>query len=231
MATPNQDLICCKGCGKQSAPHKHYKLFCYTCVKGKQVEYQRKYREKRKASQLPVACKGCGKPFVSKTGRTWRCPDCALAYMQEYKRKDKARHVQYVRDYRARLGDAYRAYTVKRYHDGIAKMTAEQLAAFRQAQALKTRQRHKRDKDAAYKAYGGYRCACCGVTGECFLTIDHVNNDGAEMRNNRVHGHSGWFYGWLRRNGYPAGFQILCWNCQWGKKIHGTCPHTNQGKA
>ena len=35
-------------------------------------------------------------------------------------------------------------------------------------------------------------------------------------------------YGWLRRNSYPEGFQVLCHNCNLGKKINGgVCPHND----
>src|SRR5947207_426993 len=48
-----------------------------------------------------------------------------------------------------------------------------------------TRRRHylhsakhrKKLKDAAYKAYGGFICRCCGVTDEAFLTLDHIKRD------------------------------------------------------
>jgi hypothetical protein len=33
----------------------------------------------------------------------------------------------------------------------------------------------------------------------------------------------------LRRNNYPEGFQILCMNCQFGKRMNnGVCPHTSK---
>ena len=38
-------------------------------------------------------------------------------------------------------------------------------------------------------------------------------------------------YKWLRKNGFPPGFQVLCMNCQHGKRMcRGICPH-QQGKA
>lgn len=60
-----------------------------------------------------------------------------------------------------------------------------------------------------------------------FLTIDHVANDGAEMRRNGTYGNSGTaFYQWLRKSGFPAGFQVLCMNCNHGKHRNGgVCPH------
>lgn len=78
-------------------------------------------------------------------------------------------------------------------------------------------------KDAAYTAYGGYRCACCGEAERSFLSIDHVNNDGHAHR--KLIGNAK-IYRWLRDNGYPEGFQVFCMNCQFGKRMNkGLCPH------
>ena len=82
-------------------------------------------------------------------------------------------------------------------------------------------------KDQAYKHYGGYQCACCGETEPKFLTIDHINNDGAKHR--REIGRGGdQIYSWLKEHNYPKGFQILCMNCNWGKaRNKGVCPHNS----
>ena len=81
-------------------------------------------------------------------------------------------------------------------------------------------------RNIVYAAYGGYVCACCGVTGKAFVTLDHVNNDGARMRR-EVHGYGNWpTILWIRRNGFPDTIQVLCWNCQLGKyRNGGICPH------
>jgi hypothetical protein len=72
--------------------------------------------------------------------------------------------------------------------------------------------------------YGG-RCACCGESHPRFLTIDHVNDDGKEMRA-EVHSVAYRFYRWLIRNNYPDGFQVLCFNCNIGRALNGgICPH------
>jgi hypothetical protein len=77
-------------------------------------------------------------------------------------------------------------------------------------------------KDEVYNAYGGYICKCCGETDAIFLTIDHVNNDGYLHRKQFKTD----IYSWLRTNGYPAGFQVLCWNCNRAKHYNdGICPH------
>ena len=50
------------------------------------------------------------------------------------------------------------------------------------------------------------------------LTIDHINNDGAEERRRigRKFGYA--FYSWLKKHNYPEGYQDLCMNCQFQKR-------------
>lgn len=91
------------------------------------------------------------------------------------------------------------------------------------ARECKRRNGHKA-KLAAYEAYGGMRCACCGETEEMFLTLDHINNDGWKHRKQGITGDA--LYKWLRRNDYPEGFQVLCHNCNTGRyRNGGICPH------
>lgn len=85
------------------------------------------------------------------------------------------------------------------------------------------RQSVLRLKNEVFAAYGGPVCNCCGESTIEFLTVDHINNDGADHR--RQIGQTS-LYRWLRKNDYPKGFQILCMNCNWGKRVcGGICPH------
>lgn len=79
----------------------------------------------------------------------------------------------------------------------------------------------------ALRAYGGENpiCVCCGEVELKFLCFDHINNNGAEHR--RTIGRSTSIYHWLRKNKYPPGFQILCYNCNNAKQYHQICPHQN----
>ena len=72
--------------------------------------------------------------------------------------------------------------------------------------------------------YGGI-CACCRETALQFLTIDHINGNGNEHRRELKMGGGKSFYYWLRRNGYPKGYQVLCMNCNWSRGVYGFCPH------
>ena len=64
----------------------------------------------------------------------------------------------------------------------------------------------------AHYSNGSMACLKCGETREPCLAIDHINGDGAKHRKEIGTG-SAKFYGWLKRNGYPDGFQVLCYNC------------------
>ena len=82
-------------------------------------------------------------------------------------------------------------------------------------------------KKKVIDAYGG-KCSCkgCGEDNFYFLTVDHVNNDGAAYRKKLGHKHMGIaLYRWLIDNNFPKEFQILCWNCNCGKRFLTDCPH------
>ena len=88
--------------------------------------------------------------------------------------------------------------------------------------AIGYRQRIKRE---ALDHYGG-RCVCCGERNDAFLSFDHVNNDGAQMRRSIPSTNGGVaLHYWLRRNGYPDVFQVMCFNCNYAKHHLGSCPH------
>ena len=62
-------------------------------------------------------------------------------------------------------------------------------------------------------------CKRCGFSDLRVLTIDHIKGDGARHRSNIGKAAGGEFYRWLIKNNFPKGFQILCMNCQWIKRI------------
>ena len=90
---------------------------------------------------------------------------------------------------------------------------------------------HQKLKVEVILHYGG-RCACpgCGESRIEFLTIDHINNDGAEHRRfiGKKSGSS--TYRWLKKSQFPDGFQVLCFNCNFAKWAYGVCPHQQERK-
>lgn len=90
---------------------------------------------------------------------------------------------------------------------------------------------HARLKKEAFEHYGGASCSCCKETQIIMLNIHHLNDDGAkhrkELRNGKGESGGGGLkiYLWLKRNNYPQGFGVLCFNCNHATHVLGYCPH------
>lgn len=106
-------------------------------------------------------------------------------------------------------------------HCGKKLVDATRCETCRDSHAKNAKKRRDIDKNAALQHYGGC-CAYCEEDRPLFLTIDHINNDGAEHRRTRGKGRSGGeIYKWLRQDGYPVGFQTACFSCNCAKEIAG----------
>jgi len=67
-------------------------------------------------------------------------------------------------------------------------------------------------------------CHCCGEnTSLDFLCIDHI--DGRKNRKKVDKRRGSALYSFLKRNSYPSGYQVLCWNCNSTKFVYLACPH------
>lgn len=92
----------------------------------------------------------------------------------------------------------------------------------------KTAYQRVRKEALSHYSGGDIKCACCGERGIVFLTIDHIHGGGAEHRRqidpHKKMGGNGFCY-WLKKNNWPEGFQVLCANCNFGKRANVQCPH------
>lgn len=84
------------------------------------------------------------------------------------------------------------------------------------------RRKKRRLKLQVLELYGGH-CACCGEENPWFLTIDHVNRDGAKER--REKGKQVIRYDtYLKEK--REDLQVLCFNCNCAREHNnGVCPH------
>lgn len=82
-------------------------------------------------------------------------------------------------------------------------------------------------KMEAFRAYGGSKCSCCGETRVEFLTIDHIDGNGGVSRD-ATHRKGEGLYRWLKKNGWPSGFRVLCMNCNFAYGHAGYCPHERE---
>lgn len=133
----------------------------------------------------------------------YKDPNCSAA--------KEARHKAYKKWYENR-SDEYRL-----------KRNAVQRDYHNKNREERNRQCNERNKKLHQKYcievlthYGGNppKCACCGENHILFLTIDHINGDGAEHKR-RIKQNS--VYRWLIKNNFPEGYQVLCYNCNCGK--------------
>ena len=77
-----------------------------------------------------------------------------------------------------------------------------------------------------YYSNGTNKCDCCSESIYEFLTIDHINNDGAEHRR-KIGIIEGSLIEWLYTHKLPDGFKVMCFNCNCGRAHtkDNICPH------
>lgn len=68
-------------------------------------------------------------------------------------------------------------------------------------------------------------CDCCGDTHMEFLALDHIGGGGSKHSKEIGRGH---LYRWIENNNYPAGFRVLCHNCNLSLGHYGYCPHDRE---
>lgn len=80
------------------------------------------------------------------------------------------------------------------------------------------REQHWRGQ--ALAALGG-ECAHCGITDVRVLCIDHIDGGGTEQRRRKGNGQAPFY---RRVAADTSGFQALCWNCNWLKRLEHDTP-------
>lgn len=145
-------------------------------------------------------CRECGelKPFSQFEPGRGKCDDCRRSYFRK-KAISSKETIRRASEWNKNNPEAHRKASLSYYY---------------------------KIQDQAIKAYGGYKCSCCGETEPLFLALDHINNDGKDHRKKIGTMGGAKLYKWLRDNNYPEGFQVLCSNCNHGKyRNGGICPH------
>lgn len=73
-------------------------------------------------------------------------------------------------------------------------------------------------------------CVCCGENNIEFLCLDH--KDGGGNKHRKEIGLGGYaIYIWLRKEGFPKGYRVLCFNCNYAVIAGKSCPHTFNGST
>lgn len=237
----------CTGCGK--VPPRLPSKQCQDCLDKQKARdplaartRKKLLRERRKAGGL---CVFCGS--IAVVGKI-DCARChALALNSSKKSKDKCRSLSLC----TRCGKdvTYQKYRI--CQECRRKELARRRLAYLEQGLCKTcgknpirtpettlcqlcvdrlKSNHKMRKSRLRREivdHYGACCACCGETQYEFLTIDHVNNDGAVHK--RVVGRDTYsVLRWIKANDFPNSIQILCYNCNCVRNTYGYCPHQKQ---
>lgn len=112
---------------------------------------------------------------------------------------------------------------------GFSDRTSYQRAMYakHREKRLTSKKRYLREmREMLFRHYGD-KCSCCGEAEKIFLTLEHVNNDGALHRKQVRSMNPVALILDLRKRGWPdKGYTILCFNCNLGKaKNKNVCPH------
>ena len=73
----------------------------------------------------------------------------------------------------------------------------------------------QRIREPVLRFYGNGQLACirCGFSDSRALILDHIEGNGRQdLRRRKIAG-GHVLYGQLLREGFPPGYQTLCWNC------------------
>lgn len=157
---------------------------------------------------MPI-CRSCGEDKdsaryeKSNGGKAYGRPVCTQCWSKS--------RAEYQKAYRARHSERLKAYDREKYQNDP------------EYQADIRRRHYRKLQKIVFDHYGN-ECACCGESEPIFLSIDHVNNDGAEHRKEIGVGHI--LFRWIIDNDFPKTLQLLCCNCNLGKHRNGgVCPH------
>ncbi len=187
--------------------------------------------------------------IAQRTAQTKKCPKCKKRFPTTnfYRHNGYKDSLYYLckpcacaqaRERRRRKPEVYRAIN-KRSNDKNKGKYEERIKAYNRNERKKLpsypiilknmrvrgEARRKQLRAEMILEYGS-KCACCGESTWEFLTLDHVNGDGAkhrkEMNRSGVE-----IYALLKKQGWPKDrYRLLCMNCNFAIGRCGYCPHT-----
>ncbi len=211
----------CRRCGKNAQG----KSFCPECYKKNEAR-RKEVRAQRKKEGI---CTYCGKP-VNKVSNSV-CEDCSRKYGEIRLRKYRAYRKKNLcgdcgkptKAGQARCDkclDRQNLNATTHYENAKARGTCHlcglpvdgKIRCPSCDDKAKARQKPYRERlrDEVFAAYGGPVCVGCGCDEVGILQMDHI--DGGGTKHLKEIG-PGQFYRWLRQQGFPEGFRVLCPNC------------------
>jgi len=136
---------------------------------------------------------------------------------REYEKEWHRQNANWLREYRLAYYKTHQAELAVKQKQKYQKDLAKSRRKSRE-RAIGERARVKYDVLCHYSNDGSAICVKCGFSDIRALSIDHIKSNGREERG-KMQSIGSSFYRWLRRNSYPEGYQTLCMNCQFIKRV------------
>ena len=209
-----------------------------------QAEAQRRYRERRKATAVELtpeqieARRAYMREYMNERNAAMTPEEREefnaakreyevarrVERSQEQIERDRTRSREQARQRRASLAPEQRKEEYLRWSD--KRRQKDDYPEYRAARLATTKRFSAALRMTALIRYSSDppHCVCCGDTHIEFLAIDHIGGGGNAHRK-ELKGAS--INLWLRNNGYPDGFRVLCHNCNFAVRL-GPCPHERE---
>lgn len=190
--------------------------------KQKDKEYQRKWRAENK-EKCRAYCKAWREKYPDRykdSYTKWRLEhheeskQQSRKHYQNNREKEIARNKKYRLENPEKFREQAKKYRIKN-QDHYNELRRDYIKKNKEKANLWNRNaRRQRKVDVIFHySNGKNECLYCKKKGVEFLTIDHIDGGGNEhRRREKIDGGSD-IAAWLKRNHYPEGFQILCFNC------------------
>jgi hypothetical protein len=191
----SEDICAWSGCGKKTGGE----LYCPEHT-GKKVASRKELEDERKKLGL------CIRDGKNAAAGQVLCQECV-----DSDRKSRVRKIRRRKKSGLCPNDGKKAVDGQTLCEDCNRKNAESNKSLKQRQKIEVLTHYGKD--------GKLQCRWpeCDVTDLDMLTIDHINDDGAQdRRENGVH-----IYSRLIRRGFPEGFQTLCGSHQLKKRVAG----------
>lgn len=135
-------------------------------------------------------------------------------YRQNHREKQLAKS----RAYRQEHPDEVRASNSKYYQEHKDKIKAQaKVRREKRAEAYRGVRIQCRLAVLTHYSSGTPKCARCGISDVDVLALDHIADGGIADR--KVRGQGNTLFKALIEEGFPPGYQVLCFNCNFKKEI------------
>lgn len=154
--------------------------------------------------------------------------DKIRGYTNAWKTKNAEKISEWRRAHREEINARDRELYAKRSKEKRHESARAWYHRNKESQNIKAKARNKARRMTAlhYYSNGTMTCECCPASSKTpveFLCIDHTDKRPRGFPKLGGGGYS--LYIFLEKNSYPAGFRVLCHNCNMSLGFYGYCPH------